>query len=54
MQLKLYRLILFISIFILMSALSCGKAKDEKQKDAQKQAAEQIISINTAKVEGEA
>jgi RND family efflux transporter MFP subunit len=52
MQLKLYRLILFISIFILMSALSCGKAKDEKQKDAQKQAAEQVISINTAKVEG--
>ncbi len=52
MRLKLYRLIIFISIFIMMFTLSCGKAKDEKPKDAQKQAAEQAISINTAKVEG--
>lgn len=52
MRLKLYRLILFISIFILMFALSCGKAANEKPKDAQKQAAEQVIPINTAKVEG--
>lgn len=52
MQLKLYRLIIFISIFILMSALSCGKAKNEKPKDAQGQTAEQVISISTAKVEG--
>jgi len=36
----------------MMFTLSCGKAKDEKPKDAQKQAAEQAISINTAKVEG--
>lgn len=52
MQLKLYRLIFFISIFIMMFALSCGKAANEKPKDAQKQAAEQVISINIAKVEG--
>lgn len=52
MQLKLYRLIIFISIFILMSALSCGKTKNEKPKDAQGQTAEQVISISTAKVEG--
>lgn len=48
------RIYFFLTLtFILTSFLiSCGKSKDEKPKDAQKQAAEQVISINTAKVEG--
>jgi len=50
---RYYWLTITLFIFILISlAIGCGKSKDEKPKDAQKQAAEQVISINTAKVEG--
>ncbi len=43
---------LLLSLALILFSSNCGKAKNEKPKDAQKQAAEQVISINTAKAEG--
>lgn len=51
-MIKRFSCLLLLSLTLILFSTNCGKTKNDKPKDAQKQAAEQVISINTAKVEG--